>query len=112
MLHPLRAGKILIPSALGALRHIAGCQPNVRRYHVRAGAWVGLTVRANTRFNGSAAPHRAFEARFHDLADFQRIKASVPSATINDVAVAYVGGTLRHYLEGHGELPDETLVAA
>jgi WS/DGAT/MGAT family acyltransferase len=28
------------------------------------------------------------------------------------VAVAYVGGALRRYLEGHGELPDETLVAA
>ena len=53
-----------------------------------------------------------FDARFHDLADFKRIKACVPDATINDVALAYVGGALRHYLDGHGELPDETLVAA
>ena len=65
-----------------------------------------------TRFNGSASPHRVFEARFHDLADFKRIKATVPGATINDVALAYVGGALRRYLEGHDELPDETLVAA
>ncbi len=36
----------------------------------------------------------------------------MPGATINDVALAYVGGTLHRYLEGHGELPDETLVAA
>ena len=36
----------------------------------------------------------------------------MPGATINDVAVAYVGGTLRHYLEDHDELPDDTLVAA
>jgi WS/DGAT/MGAT family acyltransferase len=36
----------------------------------------------------------------------------VPKATINDVAVAYVGGALRRYLEGHDELPDDTLVAA
>ncbi|MDT7719338.1 MAG: diacylglycerol O-acyltransferase / wax synthase, partial [Mycobacterium sp.] len=49
---------------------------------------------------------------FHDLADFKRIKASVSGATINDVALAYVGGTLREYLAGHGELPDESLVAA
>ena len=53
-----------------------------------------------------------FDARFHDLADFKRIKACVPDATINDVALAYVGGALRHYLDGRGELPDETLVAA
>jgi WS/DGAT/MGAT family acyltransferase len=53
-----------------------------------------------------------FEARFHDLADFKRIKDSVAGATINDVALAYVGGALRRYLEGHGELPDESLVTA
>jgi WS/DGAT/MGAT family acyltransferase len=58
------------------------------------------------------APHRVFEARFHDLADFKRIKASVPGSTINDVALAYVGGALREYLDSHGELPDESLVAA
>jgi diacylglycerol O-acyltransferase / wax synthase len=65
-----------------------------------------------TRFNQTVSPHRVFEARFHDLADFKRIKASVPGATINDVALAYVGGALRAYLDGHGELPDESLVAA
>ena len=65
-----------------------------------------------TRFNGSVTPHRVFEARFHDLADFKRIKACVPKATINDVALAYVGGALRHYLDGHDELPEESLVAA
>ena len=58
------------------------------------------------------SPHRVFEARFHDLADFKRIKASVPGSTVNDVALAYVGGALREYLDGHGELPDESLVAA
>jgi diacylglycerol O-acyltransferase / wax synthase len=65
-----------------------------------------------TRFNQTVSPHRVFEARFHDLADFKRIKASVPGSTVNDVALAYVGGALREYLDGHGELPDEPLVAA
>jgi diacylglycerol O-acyltransferase / wax synthase len=53
-----------------------------------------------------------FEARFHDLADIKRIKAGVPGSTVNDVALAYVGGALREYLNRHGELPDQTLVAA
>jgi WS/DGAT/MGAT family acyltransferase len=65
-----------------------------------------------TRFNQTASPHRVFEARFHDLADFKRIRASVAGATINDAALAYVGGALREYLAGHGELPSESLVAA
>jgi WS/DGAT/MGAT family acyltransferase len=65
-----------------------------------------------TRFNQTVSPHRVFEARFHDLADFKRVKASVPGSTVNDVALAYVGGALRVYLDGHGELPDDSLVAA
>jgi WS/DGAT/MGAT family acyltransferase len=65
-----------------------------------------------TRFNQTASAHRVFEARFHELDEFKRIKARVPGSTVNDVALAYVGGALRHYLDGHGELPAESLVAA
>jgi WS/DGAT/MGAT family acyltransferase len=72
----------------------------------------GSLFAPTTRFNDSASPHRVFEARFHDLADFKRIKGCVPKATINDVTLAYVGGALRHYLQGHDELPVESLVAA
>ena len=112
-LHPLRAGKILIPSAFNALRHIAGL-PGKLAGGVAAtlAPGSGSLFAPSTRFNDAATPHRVFDARFHDLADFKRIKACVPGATINDVALAYVGGALRHYLDGHGELPDETLVAA
>jgi WS/DGAT/MGAT family acyltransferase len=113
VLHPLRAGKILIPSALGALRNVAELPGKIVGGVATAlDPGSGSLFAPSTRFNGSPTPQRAFEARFHDLADFKRIKACVPSATINDVALAYVGGALRHYLEGRGELPDETLVAA
>jgi diacylglycerol O-acyltransferase len=112
-LYPLRASKVMIPSAFNA----------IRRLHTLPGALVsgmastlgpgsGSLLSPATRFNGSVTPHRVFEARFHDLADFKRIKACVPRATINDVTLAYVGGALRHYLQGHGELPDEGLLAA
>ena len=113
MLHPLRAGKVLIPSAFSALRHIAEL-PGKLAGPVAAtlAPGSGSLFAPRTRFNEAATAHRVFDARFHDLADFQRIKACVPDATINDVAVAYVGGALRHYLDDHGELPDETLVAA
>ena len=113
VLHPLRAGKVLIPSAFNALRHIAEL-PGKLAGGVAAtlAPGSGSLFAPSTRFNDAATPHRVFDARFHDLADFKRIKACVPDATINDVALAYVGGALRHYLDGHGELPDETLVAA
>ncbi len=111
--YPVRAGGVVGPTALKAVRELVGLPARLA-----GGVATALTPGSGslfapaTRFNGSASPHRVFEARFHDLADFQRIKASVPGATINDVAVAYVGGTLRRYLEDHDELPDDTLVAA
>jgi diacylglycerol O-acyltransferase len=112
-LYPLRVGKVLLPSAFNAIRHLPTL-PRTLALGVAAalGPGSGSLFAPDTRFNGSATPHRVFEARFHDLADFKRIKARVPRATINDVTLAYVGGALRHYLDGHGELPDESLVAA
>ena len=113
VLHPLRAGKVLIPGAVGALRHVGGLPGKIAGGVAAALApGSGPLFAPSTRFNGAVTPQRAFDARFHDLADFKRIKACVPDATINDVALAYVGVALRHYLDGHGELPGESFVAA
>ena len=35
----------------------------------------------------------------------------MPGATVNDVILTVVGGGLRGYLEGKGELPDDSLTA-
>ncbi len=112
-LHRLRAGTVLASSAPKAVRALAALPGKL------VGGVVSRVAGGNvpsfapkTRFNQTVSPHRVFEARFHDLADFKRIKASVPGSTVNDVALAYVGGALREYLNGHGELPDESLVAA
>src|ERR1700754_945803 len=112
-LYPWRAGAIFASNAPKAVRGLAGLPGKLIGGAVRTAAR-GTTPSfpPKTRFNQTVSPHRVFEARFHDLADFKRIKAGVPGATINDVALAYVGGALRRYLEGHGELPDDTLVAA
>src|SRR5690242_6453684 len=111
--YPLRAGSVVLPTALKAVRQFSALPAKVAG-GVAAALGPGSTslFAPPTRFNGSASPHRVFEARFHDLADFQRIKATVPGATINDVAVAYVGGALRRYLQDHDELPEETLMTA
>lgn len=112
-LHPVRAGRVVVSSAPKLVRGLVGLP----------GKMVGGLVSSvadgsrpsfppKTRFNQTVSPHRVFEARFHELADFKKIKARVPGATVNDVALAYVGGALREYLDGHGELPDDSLVAA
>ena len=62
-----------------------------------------------TPFNGPVTTHRVVEARRFDFDVARRIKAAVSGATINDVAIAVVGGALRHYLSERGELPDEAL---
>ncbi len=62
-----------------------------------------------TRFSGSVSPHRVIEARRFDLDEIRRIKASVPGASVNDAAIAIVGGALRLYLDSKGELPETTL---
>jgi diacylglycerol O-acyltransferase len=66
----------------------------------------------NTRFNASVSAHRTMDARSYDLEDLKRVKNAIPGATVNDVALAVVGGALRGYLDAHGELPDSSLVAA
>ncbi|MCV7413575.1 acyltransferase [Mycobacterium florentinum] len=112
-LYPWRASGVLASNAPKAARGLAGLPSKLIGGAVRTAARGAVpSFPPKTRFNQTVSPHRVFEARFHDLADFKRIKASVPGATINDVALAYVGGALRAYLDGHGELPGESLVAA
>jgi WS/DGAT/MGAT family acyltransferase len=64
-----------------------------------------------TRFNGSVSPHRVFDAINVPLDDIKKIKNSIEGATVNDAAIAIVGGALRKYLQAHDELPVESLAA-
>ncbi|MEM8501039.1 MAG: wax ester/triacylglycerol synthase family O-acyltransferase [Pseudomonadota bacterium] len=64
-----------------------------------------------TRFNRKVGPHRVAEAAVFELAHFKDIKNAC-GATINDVALAIVGGALRRYLDRHGELPEDSLAAS
>ncbi len=63
-----------------------------------------------TRFNNPVGPHRVAEAAVFDLEHFKAIKNEF-GVTINDVALAVIGGAMRRYLLEHDELPDESLAA-
>jgi WS/DGAT/MGAT family acyltransferase len=64
-----------------------------------------------TRFNRPVSPHKVFEAATFRLQDLKQIKSRVEGATINDVVLAICAGALRSYLDHHGELPHDPLVA-
>ena len=64
-----------------------------------------------TRFNANVTQHRVFDARRFELHRVREMKRGVSGATVNDVALAVVGGALREYLLDKGELPTSTLRA-
>jgi len=64
-----------------------------------------------TRFNGSVSSSKMFDGTQVSLSDLKAIRLLVPGSTINDVILAVCGGGLRKYLQHHGELPDDSLVA-
>ena len=59
-----------------------------------------------TRFNGPVTAHRVLDAKFFPFAELKPMRNLVEGATVNDVALAVIGGALRTYLEKAGELPD------
>src|SRR3954470_105220 len=64
-----------------------------------------------TPFNKSITAHRRWAFRDMDLADIKAIKNSA-GLTVNDVVMALCAGALRRYLDDHGILPSDPLVAA
>src|ERR1700676_4458259 len=64
-LYPLRVGKVLLPNALNAIRHLHTL-PGALASGVAAtlAPGSGSLFSPATRFNGSVTPHRVFEARF------------------------------------------------
>jgi diacylglycerol O-acyltransferase / wax synthase len=95
---------------LKAVRRLARSMQRAQTHHGDAMAALGRYGAPPTRFNESIGPHR--RVRFFDLRldDVKAVKRN-RGTTLNDVVLATVGGALRHYLDRHGELPPEPLVA-
>jgi WS/DGAT/MGAT family acyltransferase len=64
-----------------------------------------------TRFNAPVSPQKMFDATVFELDELKAVRPAVPGCTINDVVLAICGGALRSYLQHHGELPADPLVA-
>lgn len=66
---------------------------------------------AKTRFNARISSNRVTDALIMELAEVKFIRKALGDVTINDVAVAIVGGALRKYLQSKDELPADSLIA-
>lgn len=94
-----------------SVRTISRLAPGVGRA-LRVGRDGGAAgIAPFTRFNRPVSPHRVIDARFYPFADLKPMRAAVEGATVNDVALAIVGGALRAYLDEKRELPTATLRA-
>ncbi len=96
----LRLATKLVPGAARAIR--------VQRRQREAAPLAAAPV---SRFNGPVSSHRVVDACFFEFADLKPMRALVPGATVNDVALSVLGGALRHYLMDEAELPEATLRA-
>ncbi|MFL0357133.1 wax ester/triacylglycerol synthase family O-acyltransferase [Erythrobacter sp. GH1-10] len=68
-------------------------------------------VPPRTRFNQSISPHRVVEGRSFSLTELKSIRALLPEAKVNDVALAIIGGALHKYLAAKDDLPKSTMTA-
>lgn len=62
-----------------------------------------------TRFNGKVSPHRVFGSQTFKMAEVNELRALSRDCKLNDVMLSITGGAMRHYLEAHDELPEESL---
>ncbi len=110
-----RAGAHALASPIQFVRTVAPVlrsMPQTGRQMVgRGGAGGTMELVEATRFNAMISPHRAFGATSIPLSDVKAVKNAFVGATVNDVAVAIVGGALRAYLVDKGELPTASLIA-
>jgi len=77
-----------------------------RRYRQREDA---KSRPPKTRFNHKISPHRVFDGREFTLADIKKIRTVFEGATVNDVMIAVVSGSMRSYLMAKHDLPETTL---
>jgi diacylglycerol O-acyltransferase len=63
-----------------------------------------------TSFNGAITARRSFVTASLPLDDFRRVRKAL-DVTLNDVVLAVVAGSLRAWMDAHGEHPSGPLVA-
>lgn len=98
-----------ISGAPSLVRTLAGLYPNLVR-DARAALSYARGA-PQTRLNRPVRRERIFATSSLPLAEVKAL-AKETGSTINDIVLALSAGALRRYLESHGDLPEQPLVAA
>jgi WS/DGAT/MGAT family acyltransferase len=95
-----------------AVRRLAERTVGVRRWNRRPESITlpGTMDAPHTILNTSITAHRRVAFTELALADIKAVKSAL-GGTVNDVVLATCAGALRAYLDKHGALPEESLVA-
>jgi WS/DGAT/MGAT family acyltransferase len=104
----LRRAKEAVPLIGRTVQSVANMVGRVRNPDEHHGA-VPLTA-PRTPFNHSIGPHRSVAFARVPLDETKAVKEAL-GVKVNDVVLALCSGTLRRYLELHGGIPEEPLVA-
>jgi len=104
----LRRAKEAVPLIGRTVQSVANMVGRVRNPDEQHGA-VPLTA-PRTPFNHSIGPHRSVAFARIPLDETKAVKEAL-GVKVNDVVLALCSGTLRRYLELHGGIPEEPLVA-
>ncbi len=104
LLNPVKQAQVAAQSLPGIASAVKGL---IARDFKLTSEWVP----PRTRFNRTISPHRVVEGRTFDLKEFKSIRALLPEAKVNDVAIAVIGGALHKYLTAKDDLPKSTMTA-
>ena len=104
LLNPLKQAQVAAQAVPGVAKAIRGLV--AREFKLSSDY-----VPPRTRFNRTISPHRVVEGRTFPLADMKAIRALLPEAKVNDVALTIVGGALNKYLTAKDDLPKATMTA-
>ena len=99
---PLRVGDSLLRATPGIYRAARRTLSSRDRQRGRV---------PDTRFNVPVSPDKNFAGIEFTLESLGAIRSLLPACKFNDVVLGICSGALRRYLESHGELPEQSLVA-
>jgi WS/DGAT/MGAT family acyltransferase len=64
-----------------------------------------------TRFQQRVSTHRVWDFARFDMREVKAVRETLGKPKMNDLLLTVIGGALRRYLDQHGELPEESLLA-